>query len=170
MKRADVRSLASRLGSCEPVAMGRRSGEGIGELLVRSMMALHLLQVQLAEFMGVSDRTMRRWVSRGIRLSWPQLFKLTEAVHAQDPALAARIAAHHGCTLEDLGLGPGPDQRHGYAMLTAACAVSQASPLVMRPAIAAALEQARVAGLTLEAAHALFAPRAPKRTARAGSH
>jgi hypothetical protein len=137
--------------------MGQPIREDMGDLLVRSQMALHMLQNELAEFLGVSDRTMRRWVSGGVHLIPSTLLTLTSAVHEKDPALAARIAAAHGETLEGLGLGLAPDQQLVHTMVKAAAEVAQVSTRAMRPALAAALERGRAAGLTMEAAHSLLA-------------
>ncbi len=136
--------------------MGRSKGEDIRELLVLSQRALGMIQTTFSAFLGVSDRTMRRWVDRGTRLTEGMLFDLTEAVHAKDPALAARLAAVHGRTLEELGVGLDPDQRVAHAMVCAAAGIAGVSVLAMRPALAAALESARAAGLTIEAAQALL--------------
>jgi len=136
--------------------MGRSRDEDMGELLVLSMDALRMIQVNFAKFLGVSSRTMRRWVSGGVQLPPSTLTKLATAVHATNPALAARLAAYHGYTLADLGLGLTPDQLLAYAMTVAAANVAEISPRAMRPALAAALAHARAAGLTLDAAYALL--------------
>jgi transcriptional regulator with XRE-family HTH domain len=127
------------------------------ELLVLSQLALSMIQTSFAELLGVSDRTLRRWESGGTRLTLSVLLTLAGAVHAKDPALAARIAAVHGYTIEELGLGLAPDQLLAHAITSAAAEVVQVPPRAMRPALAAALEKARAAGLTLEALQALLA-------------
>jgi hypothetical protein len=137
--------------------MSRRRGENMGELLVLAGSAIHKLQIELAEFLGVSDRTMRRWTVGGTRLIPSKLTLLVEAVHPNDPVLAGRIAAYHGQTLEEMGLGLPPEQRVAFAIVRAAADVVGVSPSAMRPAIAAALERAKAEGLTLESAHALVA-------------
>jgi len=144
--------------------MGTRTGENMAELLVRSRLALGMLQSGFATFLGVSDRTMRRWVDGGTRLIPATLLILTEAVHAKDPALAARVAAAHGHTLEELGIGLPPDQARAHGMVRAAAEVAQVSLSTMRSALAAALDRGRAAGLTMEAAHALLA--APSRATK----
>jgi DNA-binding XRE family transcriptional regulator len=50
--------------------------------LVRSMLVIPMLQTQLAAFLGVSERTMRRWVDGGVRLTPTLLLTLATAVHA----------------------------------------------------------------------------------------
>jgi len=137
--------------------MARRSTENIGGLLVLSQLALHMGQTTFSEFLRVSDRTMRRWVNGGAQLYPPTLLLLARAVYAKDPALAARLVAAHGQTLEELGIGLTGDLATRYAMASAAGALVGVSPHAMRPALGAALETARAAGLTMEAACALFA-------------
>ena len=136
--------------------MGRSNGEDMGELLVRSQDALRMIGTTFAKFLGISDRTLRRWVDGGVHLIPETLVTLVAAVHAKDPALAARIAAAHGQTLAELGLGLSPDQTLAAAVVRAAADVAEVSPRAMRPALAAALEQARAVGLTMEALHALL--------------
>jgi hypothetical protein len=137
--------------------MARSRGEDMGELLVLSQTALRMLQNQLAEFLGVSDRTMRRWTVGGTHLISSTLATLVEAVHPKDPVLAGRIAAYHGQTLAEMGLGLPPEQQVAYAIVRAAADVVGVSPSAMRPALAAALERAKAEGLTIEGAHALIA-------------
>ena len=123
---------------------------------MRAMTALHMLQVDFAEFLGVSDRTMRRWIDGGTRLSPATLTQLVEAVHARDPALASRIAAAHDVTLADLGIGLAPEQVVAYGIVQAAAEVLGVPPHVMRPALVAAVERARGEGVTVEGLHALL--------------
>ena len=131
------------------------------ELLVRSQLALRMIGTDFADFLWVSDRTLRRWVDRGTRLVPETLVTLAGAVHAKDPALAARVAAAHGQTLEELGIGLSPDQLLAAAIVSAAADVAEVSSRAMRPALAAALERARAAGLTIEAVHALLVAPSP---------
>jgi hypothetical protein len=147
----------------------------MGTLLVLAGDALGMLQRPLGELLGVSSRTIRRWTIHGTRLDLATLTTLAGAVHAKDPPLASRIAAAHGQTLEQLGIvrppvpAPRPDvaatRNLADAIVCAAAEMADISPRVMRPALAAALGRAREAGLTLEGAHALFAPTpaAPKK-------
>jgi hypothetical protein len=158
--------------------MTRSQREDMGTLLVLAGQAIPMLQVRLAKLLGVSSRTMRRWTAGSTHLLPSQLVTLCGAVHPKDPALAARIAAYHGQTLEGLGIvqpppppptpkapapkPPPPDPRANRlladALVGAAAEVADVSPRAMRPALAAMLERARDAGLTIETAHALLAP------------
>ncbi len=159
--------------------MGKRKTDDMRELLVLSQLALPMLQVNMAPFLGVSTRTMRRWTDGGVHLGPTALVKLATAVHLKDPALAARIAAVHGETLEGLGVvrpppppsaAPAPaapsapvrdlkaERLLADALVCTAAEVADVSPRAMRPALVAALGRAREAGLvTIEAAQALFA-------------
>jgi hypothetical protein len=137
--------------------------EHMGALLVHSMMALRMIGTTFAEFLGISERTLRRWVDGGTHLTPSRLILLASAVHARDPALASRIAAAHGHTLDELGIGLSGDQSIAFEIARAAAEVVGLPPHVMRPALAAALGRARAAGLTIEAAHALFGGKGPDR-------
>ena len=129
----------------------------MGELLVRSQLALGMLQTEFAAFLGVSTRTMRRWVDGSVHLLPSTVVTLAGAVHAKDPDLAGRVAGAHGYTLEELGIGLAPDELIAHAIVSAAAEVAEVSPRTMRAALAVAFERTRAAGLTLEAAHALVA-------------
>jgi transcriptional regulator with XRE-family HTH domain len=143
-------------------------------LLALACRALGVLQKDLAEMLGVSTKTISRWMGGAANLDPSQLATLTSAVHAKEPALAARIAAAHGRTLEELGIvtpaaaestatrDPRAERLLADAIVCSAAEVADVSPRAMRPALAAALGRAREAGLTLDAAHALFAA-APKK-------
>jgi hypothetical protein len=139
------------------------SGEDMRELLVLSRLALHMLQNDFAEFLGVSDRTMRRWTTNSVRLDPYTLHTLVTAVHPKDPTLAARLAAAHGRITEDVlrpfppARDPATDRRLADALVLTAAQVASVPPPAMRAALVAALGGAQSAGLTLEEAYALFA-------------
>jgi hypothetical protein len=135
--------------------------DDIPELLVRSQLALHMLQVDFSAFLGVSDRTMRRWLDGGTRLSFEVLHKLVNAVHPADASLAGRIAAYHGLLLEEL-LRPLPpvrdraaDRRLAEAIVRSAAQATGVTSRAMRDALLAALGTAHGAGLTIEEVHGL---------------
>ena len=158
------------------------------ELLVLSQLALHMLQVDMAPFLGVSTRTMRRWTDGGVHLGPTALVKLTAAVHAKDPALAARIAAVHGETLEGLGvvLPPPPSAARGPPRPRVPCETSNAERLLADALVCAAAGEwltslrarmrprprcgagpgARAGLATIEAAQALFDAPPPARKPR----
>ena len=139
--------------------MGKRSGEDTAALLAHGLRALGMLQTELAALLGVSPKTISRWLGGGAILAPVTVATFAGAVHAKDPALAARIAAAHGHTLEELGIvaAPGTNRNLADAIVCAAAEVADVSPRAMRPALVAALERARETGLTIEAMHALFA-------------
>jgi hypothetical protein len=138
--------------------------DDIRELLVRSQVALHLLGTQFADFLGVSDRTLRRWVDRGVLLSPERLRKLVTALHPRDPGLAQRVAAYHGRVVADvllqLPLEPDPvaEAKLRDALLAPAVEIAGVAPATMRQALLSALEGAQRLGLTVEAVCELLAP------------
>jgi hypothetical protein len=140
---------------------GRR--EDMRELIVLAQKPLYMLQNELARFLGVSDRTLRRWSVGGVRLDPRTLSKLVTAVYAKDPALAARIAAAHGQVAEAIVRASRPerdpeaDRQLLLAVVRETAKRARVTPAVMRAALARAFEVAQSAGLTMEEAHALFA-------------
>lgn len=80
------------------------------ELLRRCQETVGGLQRDFAKLLGISDRTMSRWLGDGIAVLRPEQYHaLARAVFPADPALAAEIAARCGTTLQALGLGvPSP--------------------------------------------------------------
>jgi hypothetical protein len=136
--------------------MGRRKSEDMRGLLVRAGLAIPMLQVNMATFLGVSDRTIRRWTVGGVHLLPHQLHKLVNAVHPKDAELAGRIAAYHGRVLEDVlrplppERDPAADRRLVEALVARAAKVAGVAPRTMRKAIASFCEGARSSGLTTE--------------------
>jgi transcriptional regulator with XRE-family HTH domain len=131
-------------------------------LLVYAGQALKMGQARLGERLGVSRRTVNRWTAHGITFSPGQASRLAALVHPANRALAARIAATQGETLESLGLekpappapppAPPPEPPR-YAVDVVVCAAAEAldvSPRAVRPALLAAFQRAREAGLTIE--------------------
>jgi hypothetical protein len=79
------------------------------ELMRRCLEAVGGLQRDFANLLGISDRTMSRWLGEGMFVLQPgQLNILARSVFAADPALAAEVAARGGTTLQALGLGVRP--------------------------------------------------------------
>jgi hypothetical protein len=128
----------------------------MADLLTRSQWALHMVQNQFAAFLGVSDRTMRRWMTQKPHLPPRMLRHLAGAVHEKDPALARRLAAAHGESLKDLAVGLSAEERIAADIVHAAADVAGQSLREMRPVVLAAFAQARASGVTIEAAHALL--------------
>lgn len=75
------------------------------ELLVRCKDAIGGLQRDFAQLLGISERSMSRWLGEGIAILRPeQLQALARAVIGINPALAAEVATRGGTSLEALGL------------------------------------------------------------------
>ena len=144
------------------------------ELLARCMEAAQLLQRDLASLLGVSERTVHRWLNgRSGMVSADQIHALARAVHAGDPALARELAASVGTTVEALGLvapavAPAlpPPAAATLAVAPLAAALSAAlidsivfaaadlqdlPPRQVRPLVAAAFARAHALGLSTEA-------------------
>jgi len=148
--------------------------------VVKAQLTLLLNQKQLGDLMGSSQRTVQRWYAgRG----WPspyQLTKLVVAVHPRDPALARRLAAATGHTLESMGVvvpaAPppvaAPPEPSPFTPLLVESVVSAAaealdvSPRVARPAVLAAVERAKAAGLTVDDLLLVLRTAAPAKRAR----
>ncbi len=79
------------------------------DLLRRCLEAVGGLQRDFAQLLGISDRTMSRWLGDGQAILRPdQCMALARSVFTADPALAAEVAARGGTTLEAFGLGVPP--------------------------------------------------------------
>jgi hypothetical protein len=130
------------------------------ELLTRAQLALRVSQAKLGELIGVSRRTIVRWVAHGAIPSKAQVVVLARAVYPGDAKLAEEIAAAAGETLESLALvvkpppaAPRPAPALHHMMGTIVCAAAEAldsSPKALRPALLAAFKQAAEMGLTVE--------------------
>ena len=143
-------------------------------MLVNAGFALGLSQGALGHRLGVSRRTMSRWV-HGTTLSAHHAAQLATLVHPADPTLAARVAALHGETLESLGLEkppapppppPAPPEPPAHMVDVVVCAAAEAldvSPRAVRGALLAAFRRAREAGLTIEQVERLLTPAPPPR-------
>jgi|HubBroStandDraft_1064217.scaffolds.fasta_scaffold64436_1 hypothetical protein len=145
--------------------MAPPSGESLVLLLTLASRALGTNQRGLAELLGLSRRTISRWVRAGNALATPaHIDTLARAVHAHDPALAARIVAVRGATLVDAGivppepapapLPPPPAPPAPYLVDVVVCAAAEAldvSPRVVRSALLAAFQRARAVGLDVAA-------------------
>jgi hypothetical protein len=150
---------------------------GLGGLLTVAGVALGKSQGEMGELLGVSRRTISRWVARGGGLLPVHGEALARALYPVDPELAGHAAKMSKQTLEGLGLAPkaapAPSPRVARIVLWAAADALDASPRAVRPAIVAAFRAAREEGATLadvEASlDAMLAPAAKgKRGAAAG--
>jgi len=161
--------------------MAPPSGESVTLLLALAMNVLGESQEGLGKLLGVSRRTVSRWMGRGsASLSLADCSTLARAVHPHDPGLAARIVATRGATLEDAGIvsprpaappsPPPPPTPPPYLVDVVVCAAAEAldaSPRVVRPALLAAFRSARTVGLDMAAIEkALSAPADAKSAGR----
>jgi transcriptional regulator with XRE-family HTH domain len=130
-------------------------------LLVLAQQALGFTQGDLGDLLGVSRRTISRWVLGGTVLSDDQVSTLARAVYPANASLATQIAANGGTTLERLGIvqppkpieppkPPPPPPRLVDVVVCAAAEALDASPRTVRPAVIAAFEAARDVGLDVE--------------------
>jgi len=160
--------------------MAPPSGESVTLLMTLAALAIGESQEGLGKLLGASRRTVSRWMSRGRgALTAEESATLARAVYPHDPALAARIVATRGDTLEDAGVvparpvvAPAPLPPPAYLVDVVVCAAAEAldaSPRAVRPALLAAVRSARAIGLDLEAIeNALGPPADAKRVGRKG--
>jgi hypothetical protein len=141
-------------------------------LLRRAQYVLGESQVGLGRVMGVSKRTMTRWMHAVVFLGKGQAEDLARAVHPLDPHLASEIALAGRTSLAEMGLAPPPGSKEDIAAArlhldTVVCAAAEAidaSPRAVRAALLAAFQRAREVGLTPDELEQALAP--PKRAAR----
>jgi DNA-binding XRE family transcriptional regulator len=146
-------------------------------LLSEAQHALGLTQETLGVRLGVSRRTMGRWVAGDNGPTIQQWADLAGHVHASDPALAARIAEEMGESLVSLGIVPpappaaaaalpaGPPPRPAIPMSdlvdSIVCAAAEATattPQSIRPALLAAFDRAASVSLTVDDVRATLRP------------
>jgi transcriptional regulator with XRE-family HTH domain len=130
-------------------------------LLTLASQALGVTQDELGKLLGVSRRSISRWVAGGTALSAEQVSTLARAVYPANASLATKIAAHGSTTLEGLGIvqpskpieparPPPPPPRLVDVVVCAAADALDASPRAVRPAVNAAFEAAHDVGLDVE--------------------
>jgi DNA-binding XRE family transcriptional regulator len=140
-------------------------------LTLLARQALRMSQRQLAELLGISERTVQRWDSKRSTPFATHMAQIAVAVHPHDPALAERIAERSGKTLEQLGVptakvetdatppvpAPGPfrvpPEMTGALVDAVVCATADVlgiPPAGARPALLAALRKAAHLELTVD--------------------
>jgi hypothetical protein len=150
-----------------------------GELLFEINKVLHLNHRELADFLGISRRTMQRVYSGGSVLGGGNLKQLAVAIHPTNPELAARVAQRASTTLQALGLvaaspptmaAPGavqpvkvatPHPRLADSVVYVAADILDLAPRAVRPAMLAAFRRAHELGLTVEMITAALEDAAP---------
>jgi transcriptional regulator with XRE-family HTH domain len=158
--------------------MRHRHTDKIGPLVTLAGDALGMTQEEVGRVIGVSRRTISRWLSSPVSggLLPNQVEALARAVHPADPKLAARIAAHGNATLESLGIVPAPApnapseeeiaRSHVDAVVCAAADALDAPPSAVRPVLRAAFARMRELGVSLETAEKTLGLRRAKRGSR----
>ncbi len=164
--------LVALAHACDEIGMRTTS---IIPLLIEARQELGVSQGKLGELLGSSARTGQRWETTGSTPSPEQLHALAALVHPTSSALAAKIAAAGGTTLEKLGLVPSPPSPPPPAppppplpspdpihivdtVVCAAAEAMQVMPDAIRPALRAAFRRARLAGLSVEAVDGALTP------------
>ncbi|MHB8420983.1 MAG: helix-turn-helix domain-containing protein [Myxococcales bacterium] len=141
-------------------------------LVMQAARALHLNNRQLAERLGVSKRTVQRWLASGSGPADFHVTRLAVDVWPTNPALARELAAHGGTTVEALGLVPKPPPakpptalaaraEHVDAILFAAANALDVSPARARPGVAAALRRMLALGVDAASLAQLLDPQPP---------
>jgi transcriptional regulator with XRE-family HTH domain len=144
-------------------------------LAIQAQQELGLTQQELANLIGSSLRTIQRWSSKKASPYDSELQKLAVAVYPRDPKLAERLAVAGSATLESLGVVAAADPRAASAaslppaliglvaesVVSAAAEALDVSPRVARPALLAALERAKLAGLGVDHLLAALRPSDP---------
>ncbi len=141
------------------------SGRDALSLVLRAQRALGFTQQEVADAIGSSLRTVQRWSSASSQPTAGHMCKLAVLVHPRDPKLAAELAERVGQTLETLGVVAPPAPRADAAaaarpqsvldalvssVVAAAAEALDVSPRLARPALVAALRQARTVGVGLD--------------------
>jgi transcriptional regulator with XRE-family HTH domain len=151
----------------------------VASLLTHAGFALGKSQHEIGQLIGVSRRTISRYVSGGGWLTASQAESLTRALHPVDEALARTAASAGGLTLADLGLDPALNAeavrkdraRRIRLVLYEAASAIDVSPRAVAPALHAAVKAAKEEGLAMgdvEAAlgEMLATPKAAKKAGR----
>ncbi len=138
-----------------------------GMLLFDIDKVLHKNQREMAEFLGISKRTMQRVAVGESNLGRAEFIEIAGAVFPKDPELAGRVAQRAGTTLEALGLvaaaplaGVGtraaeqvkaapPHPRLADSVVYVAADILNLTPRAARPAILAAFKRAGELGLSV---------------------
>lgn len=145
-------------------------------LLHRARHVLGDNQEELARRVGSSKRTVQRWeVERSSPAPW-HLHRLIDAVRPRDPELAAQLEVYAPRPAPPAPPAPEPAPAAVVtpalsalvsAVICAAAEAMNVPPQAIRPAVLAALVQARDTGLSLEQVISFLAPPEPPAEAKA---
>jgi hypothetical protein len=154
-------------------------------LILQAGKAGGMLPSHVADYLGISRRTMTRWMARGASYLTPNnWYALARLAYAKDPALAATLAGRGGSTLVALGIAPPPPAPApppppapsvtpadlANLVVHAAAEAANLPPQAVRPIIATALEKAAALGLSVDAMReAMTDAKGKGRTGRAGA-
>ncbi len=139
---------------------GMRDQVPLDELIKLARVRLGATQLTFGKQLGVHAQTISRWEFGRALPMHEHLQTMVRLVHPKDRELAALLAGRIGQNLHGLGLEPAvtPAQPVGVhakraadAVLCAAAESIDLSPVRLRGALLAAVEEAVAAGLTLEA-------------------
>ena len=160
------------------------------ELLVQGQSALGITSVDLAKLLGVSPKTVYRWVGRRTSIAPMAVGALSHHVHRADAALARRMHAHAVTELSTMNLplppplpeaakapgavAPAPSLSASEstrlrvdAVIHAACLAMNVAPQAVRPALVAAFARARELELSVDDMAMALAPKEkPAKTAK----
>jgi len=149
--------------------------------------ALSLNHQELAELVGSSKRTVERW-SAGHGGPYPDhITRLAAAVYPHDADIARRLASFLGQSLESLGIvkppppappplpppvvsPPAPSPLTPLLVESVVAAAAEAldvSPRAVRPAVLAAVDRAKAAGLSVDEMLAVLRPPPPAKRGKA---
>jgi hypothetical protein len=133
-------------------------------LVAQACAALGMTQKDLGRHLGVTGRTVTRWMRGGTTLAPFQARILVNLLLPVNRDLASRVAATQGETLP--AEVPGAPARRPLdegavplAVDAVVCAAAEAldvSPRAVRPALVAAIRRAREAGVTMEQVEAVL--------------
>jgi transcriptional regulator with XRE-family HTH domain len=150
---------------------GKRPAMSSQDLLLgiqEAQRALLLSQQDLASITGASLRTVQRWYAGQASPSPNEIARLAAAVYPTDPDLARRLAMGVGRSLESLGVAVAPRLSPLLvdSVVSAAAEALDISPRVARPAVLAAAERAKAAGLSIDDLLAVLRPVAAGKPAK----
>jgi hypothetical protein len=159
--------------------------------------ALSLNNRELAQLVGSSQRTVERWSGGGSTPYSDHITRLAVAVYPRNAEIARRLASFLGQSLESLGIEKPPPPPPApppppvvapppppvvqppspspltpllvEAVVAAAAEALDVSPHVARPAVLAAVERAKAAGLSLDDLLLVLRPPAAGKRGRAGA-
>ena len=164
-------------------------------LVAKARLAMGVTATELAKLHGVSPKTIGRWLRGETSVSSIEIGELAPLVYPYDPQLSQRMFdfAREDAVLSKLSPPPGlPQHEHEPptpvppplvlpvlrplpplsvkartdAVVCAACDAIDVSPRVLRPALLAAVREARELNLSLEEIEQQLAPRAPSKPAK----